>query len=233
MFKFVDNKKEKNLILLSGWAFDYKIFESFAEKLPYNLIFPNSNAINPRDLSAEICNYVKTHKLESIDIFAWSMGVFIAMDFLQKYAQDFAIKKVFLASAARNYSKNSISKIKIFLNKNKNLYLYNFYKKCFFDEKKFEEFDKNFGNYYRENFDLQILMRDLEYLEGQKFEVEYLEKFKNIEFLIVNSEDDEIVENPKFCDGAEAENVKINFLKNYGHAFFLENESFLPFKDKQ
>ena len=37
MFKFVDRQKERFLVIMGGWAFDYRIFTGL--DLPFNYIF--------------------------------------------------------------------------------------------------------------------------------------------------------------------------------------------------
>lgn len=215
MFKYINNNQKKDIFLIHGWATDYKIFENL--KIPYNYILIDSK--NPYKIPDAINSYCKQNHIKTINILGWSMGSFVAIDFIKTYHEIIDVKDLILMSVCKNYDQKNIKNIRKFLAKNKNLYLANFYKKCFFSATAFEfEFD-----YYLNSLTTDELNIGLDYLEKASLDMTFLETLKHTNITIINAENDEII-NPStiLSKTSKSKNIKIQILKNHGHAFFLE-----------
>ena len=72
MFKFVDRQKERFLVIMGGWAFDYRIFTGL--DLPFNYIFSDGGQNGLK-------KNLKEKGIDKISLLGWSKGAFAACDF--------------------------------------------------------------------------------------------------------------------------------------------------------
>jgi esterase/lipase len=224
MFKYINNNQSEDIFLIQGWATDFRVFDKL--KINYNYILINST--NPFEIPDEIYKYCVQNNKHEINILGWSMGGFVAIDFIKKYQNKISVKNLILLSICKQYDKQTIKNIKKFLNKNTQFYLLNFYKKCFYNEANFAKLISGlkYLAYYLK-LSKEELNIGLDYLENAILDVQFLNNLEGINIKIINSENDQIINSTETIKRSDFnKNISINFIKNYGHAFFWEGFKF-------
>jgi len=215
-FKLVKRGFQKNLILIPGWATDYRIFEPL--DLDYNYILPIE--FNPFDFEKNLAEFLEQSAPHKISIFGWSMGAFSAVEFAHKYPDK--TEELFLLSIRRRYNLTSLQEIESKLQKNKRAYLYKFYLDFFSPTEKESSgwFKKHLLKEYLEKTDFKDLAAGLDYLSCVYFKPQAVSKINKIR--IFHGQLDRI------APLKDAQTIKTYLpqaefisLKNSGHALFL------------
>lgn len=208
MFKIIDRNQVKNLAIISGWAFDERIFSQM--DLPYNYIFVDEKEIN------------RLKEVKNLSVLGWSQGAYAAADFTIGNSQ--IVEQLLLVSARPSYPKASIEQIKQMLRKNKQAYLISFYKQCFCSAEKeqFSWFKKNLMNDYLEKFELDDLLAGLDRLSKQKLDFAKLKTIKNLKF--IHGEEDKIAPLAEL-----PQDLPLQVLPQTGHLPFLQSNFILSF----
>jgi len=137
-FKFVDRGFKKSMLLVPGWATDWRIFEKL--DIPFNYLLPEN--ILPGDFGEAFGNLPDKMKKSRISVLGWSMGGFIAADLVSRYPLMF--DEVILVSMRRRYDKDGINHVRDYLRRNAKAYLYRFYGSLFSEtEKEHQRWFKN------------------------------------------------------------------------------------------
>lgn len=154
------------LLLIPGWAADYRIFEKL--DLKFNYLVPV--AFSTTDFKERLLESIHKNSLDKVSIFAWSMGAFLAADFISEYPEK-AGRHVFFVSAKRQYDAEAINAIKEYLKKNRRGYLYKFYDECFSggEKESFSEFKRRLLKSYISTMTSEALLEGLGYLSGASF----------------------------------------------------------------
>lgn len=159
-FNLLKRGFSKTLVLIAGWATDYRIFNTL--NLEFNYLI--AHRPSPFNFSEELLGILKENNLKKISLFGWSMGGFLAFDFATKYPEK--IEELILVSVRRQYEKESIERIKTSLRKNRQGYLYKFYQDCFSEREKeaFFWFKENLFKSYLREMKTDLLLEGLDYL---------------------------------------------------------------------
>lgn len=165
-FACVNRGFRKNILLITGWASDYRIFNAL--ELNYNYIFPVE--LNPFDFLNSLADFLKTSAVERLACLGWSLGAFLAADFAAQNPD--RIEEVILLNIRKNYQREDLEAIGSKLRKNKQAYLYKFYRDCFSPEDKagWRWFRENLLHDYSTGIRLEELLLGLEYLANAKIE---------------------------------------------------------------
>jgi len=179
MFKFVDGKQKDHLVVIGGWAFDYRIFDTM--ELPYNYIFFCGECTV--DFEAELKKTLEKHNINKISLLGWSQGAFTACDFAGKNPD--IIKEIILAGARQKYEKEGLTEIKKYLIKNKRAYLYRFYRRCFSEseEDSYQWFRDSLLKSYLKEMSLERLIEGLDRLGQAEIEPAALKKLNRIKIV--------------------------------------------------
>ena len=216
-FKFIDRGYHVTLVLLPGWASDYRVFETM--DLAYNYIIPVNFV--PTVFKDELLKTLKKHDLIKVSMLGWSMGGFAASEFCEKYSV--YVEELILIGIKPKYEPTGLQLIKRYLNKNKKGYLSRFYSQCFHDLKYRDHFKNNIALQYYEDFDLETLIKGLDYLLGSEIKIEYLKTVGKIK--IIHGEFDNIAplkEAKKIGD--DLSQAKFIVVKEMGHLPFLKED---------
>ncbi len=179
MFKFADRKKKNHLVLIPGWAFDYRIFAAL--DLPYNyFFFCDESTVNFED---ELKKILARDNIEKISLLGWSQGAFRACDFACKNPD--TIEEIILVSLRKKYEKKGLENIKKYLIRNRKAYLYKFYRECFCKDEKdrYRWFRDTFLMDYLDKMSLDRLIRNLDLLWRVEIRPESLKKLKRIKLV--------------------------------------------------
>lgn len=154
------------LLLIPGWAADYRIFEKL--DLKFNYLVPI--VLSTADFKERLLESIHKNSLDRVSIFSWSMGAFLAADFISEYPEK-AGKHVFFVSAKKQYNAEAINTVKEYLKKNRRGYLYKFYDECFSEGEKesFSEFKRRLLKSYISTMTSEALLEGLDYLSSASF----------------------------------------------------------------
>ncbi len=154
------------MLLVSGWACDYRIFDRL--NIGYNYLLPVD--FSSFKLADDLPDVLNDNGLKKVSALGWSMGAFIIWEFLSKHRG--LIDDGFLVSARRSYSKTNNDNIKLLLEKNRRGFLRKFYGNCFSEEDKesFSLFKEDLMKIYLECMDLERLIEGLDYLSEHSIE---------------------------------------------------------------
>ena len=85
MFKaeFINRGYKENLVLVPGWATDWRIFDGL--DLNYNYI--SLIEFSPLNFTDGLSQYLENKSINKVSMLGWSMGAFLAADFTVKYGQ--------------------------------------------------------------------------------------------------------------------------------------------------
>ena len=150
-------------MLLPGWGFDVRVFELL--DLDFNYLLPQR--IDIARFNAELITWLKREGIKEISLFGWSMGGFLAIDFLKEYEE--VVKEAFLVSMRTRFPKDQIDSQRALLTEDRKLCLVQFYRNCFMGQKRaFKWFEEKLLSSYTKIFDLQSLLSGLDYMARQE-----------------------------------------------------------------
>ena len=215
MFKYIDRGYKASIVLIPGWATDYRIFDFL--DLKFNYLLPVRFA--PFDFSKSLLREIKKRTIKKISLLGLSLGGFLAAEFAFKHPG--LIDELILISIRKRYKENDLSHIKGQLKKNKKAYLYKFYSLCFPGRKHIDDSAKKLFNRYYNTMDLDYLLYGLQYLEKAKIEPALLGKIENIR--IIHGEYDNIAPIQEAFDiKSRLPKAKFICVKDAGHFPFLK-----------
>ena len=159
-FRFIDRGYKKSLILIPGWAMDYRIFSGL--ELGYNYLLPLKT--HPFTLAEELLAILDKKSIDRVGLFGWSMGGFQALDFALSHPA--RAEELILLSIRKQYDPAILEKIALKIKRNKKAFLYRFYLDCFYscDNNGWAWFKDNLMRDYLNNFTSDELIYGLEYL---------------------------------------------------------------------
>lgn len=221
--RFCDRGFSKRLLLLPGWATDYRIFSNL--DLSYNYLLPVE--YNPFDFEKELAEFLKKESIDNISLLGWSMGGLLASDFASRNPE--RVDELILVSTQKKFNPELLEDIKHKIKENKKTFLYKFYLNFFSEEDRegLSWFKENLLMAYIDELKLDSLLNGLDYLSATQINTASLSGIKKIR--IFQGELDKIV------PAEEALRLKselsradfISFVKT-GHAPFLNQQ----FKDR-
>ncbi|MFH1519408.1 MAG: alpha/beta hydrolase [Candidatus Omnitrophota bacterium] len=215
IFKYLDRGQQKTMVLIPGWATDYRIFDSL--NLKFNYLLPLD--FSPFTFENSILNTLQERGIEKISLLGWSLGGFLAVEFATKYPD--LIEELILVSIRIKYQQEEIAEIKELLKKSRRGYLYKFYGQCFSRQESLSWFKKNLLKTYCEKFDLEYLLKTLDFLEKAQINTQELSGIERIK--IIHGEKDRIAPIDEAREVQQAiPNAELITIKDSGHIPFLE-----------
>lgn len=216
-FKFRDRGKIDSLVLIPGWASDYRIFETL--NLEFNYLIPDM--LYPDTFSEGFLKALKENSIKKISLFGWSLGGFLASTFAAKHKD--LVDKLILVSVRKKYKEDEIALVRNSLKKNKKGYLYKFYTQCFPKRENMAWFRKNLLKSYCENLNLDYLLTTLDYLGKSTIDTASLKKIEKIK--IIHGGNDKIAPIGEARDIAQdIEASDFVSIDTAGHMPFLEGD---------
>jgi len=175
-FKLVERGFKETLVLIPGWASDYRIFNSL--ELDYNYILPVK--FLPFDFTKDLLGFLDNNSLDQVSLFGWSMGAFLAADFSAAFPA--RIKELFFTGIRRKFPKDILEDVKLKIKKNWKAYLYRFYPDSFsaFDQDALAWFRKHLLKEYLSSMKPGELIAGLDYLAGARLKPQSLAGVKKI-----------------------------------------------------
>ncbi|HAJ56719.1 MAG TPA: hypothetical protein DCL35_02990 [Candidatus Omnitrophica bacterium] len=158
-FKFFDRGFGKTLVLVPGWATDYRIFSGM--ELDYNYLL--AQEIRLSSFVEDLNKVLEQCHLEKVSLLGYSLGGFLAKDFAVSFPKK--IYELILVSIRKNYGANELDGVRRKLEKNKRAFLSGFYRDCFSasDEGRLW-FAANLLKSYIDDMPIEGLLEGLDYL---------------------------------------------------------------------
>ena len=217
IFKYLDRGYQKVIVLIPGWATDYRIFDSL--DLDFNYLLPLN--FSPFTFEKNLLRVLRDKKISRVSLLGWSLGGFLGAEFAAKHTDP--IDELILISIRKKYKEREIAEVKGLLKKSKKGYLYNFYTRCFSEKKNLSQFKKSLFRRYCKKLDLEYLLETLDYLRRAEIKPEELAGVGKIK--IIHGEAD------KIAPVKEAGNIKEGLvqaefvsIRDSGHIPFLEED---------
>ena len=215
--KYVDRGHLDTLVLIPGWANDYRIFAALDLKFNYLLPLNSSPVTFEKDLLAAL----KENNIREISLFGHSMGGFIATEFASKHRD--LIKEIILVGIRKRYPAAGLTEVRNNLKKNKKGFLYKIYAQSFSNAEDMSYFKKNLLKAYCEGLDVDDLLRDLDYLEDTEIKGELLNGAKKI--TIIHGQHDRIAPIEEAIDIRNSlPHAKFVRVEGAGHIPFLKKD---------
>ncbi len=213
-FKFVARGFNEVLVLIPGWATDYRVFSGL--DLDYDYLFPTQ--LNPFDFKAGLQDHLASASIEKVSLFGWSLGGFLAAEFA--LSNPGRIDSLHLIGVRKRYDSGALSEIKARLRKNKDAYLHRFYQNCFAGCP-----DNGGFSRFKENTRLEDLILGLEYLAEAEMRPESLKPLKKVRVYYGGRDKisplQEILELKSEASRLGLANIDFIFFPELGHAPFL------------
>lgn len=214
--KFINRGFKDNLILIPGWATDWRIFDRL--ELNYNYI--SLREFSPYNFVDSLSHYLENNHIDKISVFGWSMGSFLAADFTVKNQSK--VKELYLLSILKKYNPEVLEGIKDKLMKNKTAWLYKFYLDCFSrqDSEGLKWFRKELLKDYLKKLELSKLCEGLDYLSEAGLDLGVLAKVGHLK--IFHGLEDAIAPfRQAYAIKDKLPNAEFVAIQNTGHALFL------------
>ncbi len=218
-FKLLNRGFKKTIVLIPGWATDYRIFNAL--DLNYNYLLPVE--LYPLNFERDLRELLNREPIDKISLFGWSMGGFLASDFASKNTD--RVDELILVSVQKKFSLDLLQDIKLKLKQNKRAFLYKLYFNCFSKEDKegLSWFKEHLLISYIGELRLENLLCGLDYLSKTQINPESLAGIKRIR--IFHGQDDKIVP----LDGAhqiksELSQAEFICLPGTGHVPFFNRK---------
>ncbi len=175
-FKLLNRGFKKTIILIPGWASDYRIFNGL--DLSYNYLLPVE--LYPFNFERDLRELLSSESIDKISLFGWSMGGFLASDFSSKNHDK--VDELILVGVQKEFKPQLLQEIKLKLKQNKKAFLHKFYFNCFSKEDKegLSWFKEHLLASYTDELRLEDLLCGLDYLCGAKINPESLAGIKRI-----------------------------------------------------
>ncbi len=218
-FKLLNRGFKKTIVLIPGWATDYRIFNAL--DLNYNYLLPVE--LYPLNFERDLRELLNREPIDKISLFGWSMGGFLASDFASKNTD--RVDELILVSVQKKFNLDLLQDIKLKLKQNKRAFLYKLYFNCFSKEDKegLSWFKEHLLISYIGELRLENLLCGLDYLSKTQINPESLAGIKRIR--IFHGQDDKIVP----LDGAhqiksELSQAEFICLPGTGHVPFFNRK---------
>ncbi len=175
-FKVVKRGFKDTIVLVPGWAADYRIFDSL--ELNYDYLLPVD--FSPANFVDSLSVFLDTLSVGRVSLFGWSQGGFLASDFASRNAEK--VNELILTGIRKRYDRESLERVKLKLKKNKKAFLYKFYFDCFStaDNEGCKWFRSRLLKEYLDNMSVEQLIEGLDYLSSAMINTEALSGIKKI-----------------------------------------------------
>jgi len=219
-FKIIDRGFSDLMVMVPGWAADYRIFAPV--ELNYSYLLPVEFC--PLDFKSSLSEYLSAMSIDRVSVFGWSMGGFAACEFASKYPEK--VRELMLLSVRKAYREDELKEIALKLEKNKRAFLYRFYLDCFSSHEKEGRswFRENLLEEYISGMSVEYLLSGLKYLSKARICASQLRGVKNIK--IFHGEKDKIAPIQEALEvKSYLPNAEFISLNMAGHIVFL-NKAF-------
>lgn len=217
-FKFIERGFDSVMVLLPGWASDWRIFGQL--DLPYDYLVPQEYF--PQTIRTDLLEELDKSSIDKVSILGYSLGAFEGLAFAAEHNS--RVDKSILFALRKKYKAAEIQYVKDNLRKNKSAYLNGFYKASFSDKTKMCWFKKELLCDYCEGFELMYLIDTLDHLAKCRVTPEMLQVVNNCS--IYHGAEDLIAPVREIKQLCLELKKSITIFDKTGHAVFLEQPDY-------
>ncbi len=219
MFRFVDRQATAALVIVPGWAFDYRVFSGL--DLPYNYyIFDGPSLSSLAEDVEELTGRLGTAK---VSFLGWSRGAFAVCDIARRTPE--WVDELFLVGVRRRYDREDLEHLQKSVRKNKAACLKGFYRQCFSRDEmeQYQWFKRTLLKDYLETISIDQLTEDLSWLGQAEIHPQDLRDIEEVTF--VHGAADAIAPLEQAADLANAlPQARLVTLERAGHIPFLHRD---------
>ncbi len=218
-FKLRDRGFKDTLVLVPGWATDWRIFEGL--ELDYNYLLVTK--LNILNFNQQLLEQLGQLKISKVSVLGFSLGGFLAAEFAAAHPEK--IGKLFLLGVRKRYDPQALESIKRGILAAQQPWLYKFYLNCFAraDKQGLDWFRKHLLNDYLDKLDLSEIIQGLDYLADHALHPKTLIKIKEIRMF--HGQDDLIAPVQEVLEmQIDLPQAKITLLADRGHICFLNHD---------
>jgi pimeloyl-ACP methyl ester carboxylesterase len=125
MFKSLHDRGQAQLVIVPGWAFDWRPFAEL--RLPLGgVVYTGENL---QQFAADLRHWLRAQTSERVSLLGWSMGAYAVADFAVHHPE--VVDQVILVAARRQYSRQDIERVRTHLRQRRKAFLGKFYRDCF------------------------------------------------------------------------------------------------------
>jgi len=187
MFKCQERGYPETLVVVRGWAFDNRVFQSL--ELPFNYVFYEGPQVTHfgRDLHV----WLDRAQVSRVHLLGWSMGAYAVSDFAR--AQPERVGQVLLVGARQQYPPDEVEVVRTALHRNRRGFMRKFYKDCYagHDPQLYRAFKQTLLPVYIDCWTVAELEADLDWICSRSLDVAPLDRA--VELRIVHGNTDRIV----------------------------------------
>ena len=204
------------IVLIPGWASDYRIFRTL--DLSFNYLLPMN--FSPSRFEKDFLRFLRKNNIKNISMFGWSLGGFVAADFSSRHKD--RIDELILVAIRKKYRPEEIEFVRQYLIRDRQRYLNRFYMQCFSEKRYMDWFKKNLFKDYSRRFSLDYLLQTLEYLKYAEIKADMLKGIKRLK--IIHGKLDRIAPLQEAIDIKDSlRYAKLLLIEDAGHAPFLQD----------
>jgi len=218
-FEFCNRGFKEALVLIPGWATDWRIFDGL--ELDYNYLLPIK--LDTADFNQALFSRMEQLKINKVSLLGFSLGGFLATEFASAYPEKIA--KLILLGVRKCYDPQLLENIKREIRLAPRPWLYKLYLNCFSkaDTSGREWFKRNLLKNYLGELNSDKLIRGLDYLAGHPLNLEILKRIEDLR--IFHGGDDLIAPVKEVLEiKADLPQAKFTLLADRGHLFFLSGD---------
>jgi len=205
------------IVLIPGWASDYRIFDAL--DLKFNYLLPIN--FSPSRFEKDFLRVLRKKNIKNISMFGWSLGGFVAADFSSRYKD--IVDELVLVAIRKKYRPQEIEFARQHLIEDKRGYLNRFYIQCFTKRRDIGWFKKNLLKDYCNKFSLNYLLQTLEYLGHAEIKTDMLKDVKKLK--IIHGKLDTIAPLQEAIDIKNSlRHGELLLIEDAGHAPFLRRD---------
>lgn len=218
MFRFLARGYPEDLVLVSGWGFDNRIFNSV--DLPFNYILYEGKDVS--SLAVDLGKWLRREGKQTTTLLGWSMGAYVVSEFAMANPEN--TRGVLLVGARSYYPEAEVIIVRQALRRNRKGFLRKFYKDCFagHDRALYRRFKEELQPCYLTQWTVAGLERELDWISSQSLRLDALDKITNV--ILVQGQADRLVrseESNELC--AQVKQGRAISLLDTGHLPFLAN----------
>ncbi|MDD5108444.1 MAG: alpha/beta hydrolase [Candidatus Omnitrophica bacterium] len=218
-FEFRNRSFKDVLVLIPGWATDWRIFDGL--ELDYNYLLVTK--LYAADFNRKLLSQMEQLKINKVSLFGVSLGGCLAAEFASDYPEK--ITKLILLGIRRCYDRQLLENVKREISTDPRPWLYKFYLNCFSkaDRQSLAWFRKNLLREYLDKLNSDGLIRGLDYLASHALSPEGLRRVADIR--IFHGSCDIIAPLKEVLEiKPDLPQAKFTLLKDKGHLFCLGND---------
>jgi len=216
-YRYIERGYGSSVVLVPGWASDYRIFSLL--DIPYNYILPLD--YRPAGFPRSLARFLDRSGIEEVSILGWSLGGFSAAEFYSLYPK--SVDKLILAGVRMKYDNITLAGVREGVARSLRGYLYAFYDKCFSSKEDMRWFKRELFGEYVSGFDKERLLSDLDYIKDFSFDITGLRKSGSVR--IVHGDGDLIAPLESAAElKRRLPRAGFSVVEGAGHAVFMHED---------